>query len=275
MGRIDDAISYFNKEAELFPRQARGWSELAETYKLKRNFDSCLYYINKAIEISPDVPYYYTLKSMYYAELIGDVKKARSTLDNASVLVDPGYFINDYFYFDVLEEKYDSLIPIVADCVDSLGRSWQYSFMPNSLSAAMMCRLVGKNDLAKVYFQKAVTITSDLIKTHPDDFRIHAALGVAYAGLGEREKAISEGNTARELMPLSKDAILGNSPLEYLAVIYTQLGEQDQAIDILELLLQKPFSWTMSSTIPLYRMNYFWKPLRNNPRFQKMLQEAA
>jgi len=147
--------------------------------------------------------------------------------------------------------------------------------MPNALAAAMMYRLQGKEDLAKSYFKKAADFTRDLLKKYPDDFRLHAALGVSLAGLGEREEAISEGNRAREMMPVSRDAILGVSPMEYLALIYTQLGEQDEAIDILEQMLKMPFGWTMSNTIPLYRMHYYWTPLRNNPRFQKLIRESS
>ncbi|MBK6484606.1 MAG: tetratricopeptide repeat protein [Chitinophagaceae bacterium] len=274
MGRIDASIGYFKLQAALFPRQARGWAELAETYKLKRNFDSSLYYIDKAIEISPDVPYYYTLKSMYYAELKGDVDKAQAVLDNATVLVDAKYFENDYFYFETLRGKYDSLVAVMAECPDSLGRVWQYSFMPNSLASAMMCRLQGKEVMAKYYFQKAVDITSALLKKFPDDFRLHAALGVALAGIGEKEKAVAEGNLARTMMPVSRDAVLGVSSMEYMALIYTQLGEHDKAIDILEQMLKMPFGWTMSNTIPLYRMHYFWKPLKHNPRFQQLIGES-
>jgi adenylate cyclase len=274
MGRIDASIGYFKLQAALFPRQARGWAELAETYKLKRNFDSSLYYIDKAIEISPDVPYYYTLKSMYYAELKGDVDKAQSVLDNATVLVDAKYFENDYFYFETLRGKYDSLVAVMAECPDSLGRVWQYSFMPNSLATAMMCRLQGKEIMAKDYFRKAVGITSDLLKKYPDDFRLHAALGVALAGLGEKERAIEEGNLARTMMPVSRDAVLGVSSMEYMALIYTQLGEHDKALDILEQMLKMPFGWTMSNTIPLYKMHYFWKPLKQHPRFQQLIGES-
>jgi adenylate cyclase len=274
MGRIDASIGYFKLQAALFPRQARGWAELAETYKLKRNFDSSLYYIDKAIEISPDVPYYYTLKSMYYAELKGDVDKAQSVLDNATVLVDAKYFENDYFYFETLRGKYDSLVAVMAECPDSLGRVWQYSFMPNSLATAMMCRLQGKEIMAMDYFRKAVGITSDLLKKYPDDFRLHAALGVALAGLGEKERAIEEGNLARTMMPVSRDAVLGVSSMEYMALIYTQLGEHDKALDILEQMLKMPFGWTMSNTIPLYKMHYFWKPLKQHPRFQQLIGES-
>ncbi|MBX7107007.1 MAG: hypothetical protein K1X61_00015 [Chitinophagales bacterium] len=275
MGKIDESISFLKKQAALFPRQSRGWAELAETYKLKRDFDSCLYYINLAIEISPDVPNYYTLKAMYYAELNGDVDRAQSILDDAAVLVDASHFRSDYWYFQTLRGNFDTLIAEMADCEDSLGRMWQYSFMPNSLSAAMMCRLQGKDELAASYFRNAVKVTSDLLKAHPDDFRLHAALGVALAGLGEKENAIAAGNRARMMMPVTRDAILGISSTEYMALIYTQLGEQDQAIDILIQMLDMPFGWTMSNTIPLYKMHYYWKPLRNNPRFQKILRESA
>ena len=97
---------------------------------------------------------------------------------------------------------------------------------------------------------------------------------MALAGIGEKEKAVAEGNLARTMMPVSRDAVLGVSSMEYMALIYTQLGEHDKAIDILEQMLQMPFGWTMSNTIPLYRMHYFWKPLKHNPRFQQLIGES-
>jgi len=274
MGKIDESISYFKKQAELFPRQSDGWAALAETYKLKRDFDSSVLFINKAIELSPDVPGNYTSKSMYYAELKGDVTAARAVLQDASSVVNPAYFKNNYFYFETLEGKYDSVLPALSTDKASLGALWQFDFMPDALAAAMMYRLKGNETTAKAFFQTAYHLTDSLLKKYPDDFRLHATLGVELAGLGQKEEAIKEATLATTMMPSSKDAILGVPPMQYLALTYVQLGEQDKAIDVLEQLLKMPFSWTMSNTIPLYKLHYYWKPLENNPRFQKLISQS-
>jgi tetratricopeptide (TPR) repeat protein len=272
MGRINESLNYLKKQSELFPRASAVLSKIAETYKLQRNFDSSLYYINKAIEITPDVAGLYMLKSMYYAELKGDISTASSILENASLLVDTSGFKSDFGYFESLKGNFENAIRYTKQDIDSLGLLWQYKFFPSDLAIAIMYRVQGQDGEAKLYFQKSLGLTSRFVRQYPDDFRMHSAIGVALAGLGEREKALIEGKRACELMPVSKDAILGISPLESLALIHTLLGDQDEAIDILEQMLKMPFAWTMSNTIPLYKIHYYWKPLRSNPRFQKMIE---
>jgi hypothetical protein len=80
-------------------------------------------------------------------------------------------------------------------------------------------------------------------------------------------------NRSCQLMPQSKDALIGVVPLEALALVYTYLGNQDAAIDILENLLKLPRGFAVTSTIPLYKMHPYWKSLQNNPRFQKMIKK--
>jgi len=103
LGRIDEALGYLKKQADLFPKQARLWSDLAETWKLKRNFDSAVYYINRAIEIESDAAGLYVNKAMYYAELKGDLATATSVLKNASSLVDTNEFKPDFIYLEILK----------------------------------------------------------------------------------------------------------------------------------------------------------------------------
>src|SRR4030095_6366290 len=104
---------------------------------------------------------------------------------------------------------------------DSLGVLWQYRFTPNDLTIAMLYHAQNKNDLARSYFEKVYALSSRLAAQYPHDFRMHATLGIALAGMGEKEKAIQAGNKARELMPVSKDAIVSISPIESLALIHT------------------------------------------------------
>ena len=104
---------------------------------------------------------------------------------------------------------------------------------------------------------------------HPDEPRVHSALGLAYAALGRGQEAVEHGIRATELFPLSVDAAYA-LPLEYdLVRIYTQVGEYDTAIDRLEWLMSTP-GWM---TIPFLEMDPRLAPLRELPRYQALVQK--
>ena len=86
-------------------------------------------------------------------------------------------------------------------------------------------------------------------------------------GLGRKEDAITEGEFAVELMPMSKEAWRGAYREEDLARIYTMVGEYDAAIDRLERLLAVP----SPTAVPMLRIDPSWNPLRDHPRFQALL----
>jgi tetratricopeptide (TPR) repeat protein len=100
------------------------------------------------------------------------------------------------------------------------------------------------------------------------EYSPHGLYGLALAGLGRKNEAISEGKRAVELLPVSKDAVWGPHRLETLAVIYTLTGEQDAAIDQLEYLLSIPARFSAE----MLRLDPLWDPLRNHPRFKKLLK---
>ena len=117
---------------------------------------------------------------------------------------------------------------------------------------------------------------SDLVVTRfkpwirgEQDSRLYSSLGIAYAGLGENENAIREGNRGYELLPISKDAWRGTFRLLDLAQIYTMVGEQELALDAIEDLLKRP---TDAISVALLKLDPTWEPLRGNPRYQKLVK---
>jgi tetratricopeptide (TPR) repeat protein len=231
-----------------------------------------VFYINKAIEAGPDIAGFYMNKAMYHAELKGDLDGATSILRNAGSLADTNELKSSLTYLNILKGNYNESIEVMLRSKDSLGILWQYRFSPNYLTIALLYRAQNKDDLAREYFERSYSISSRLVQQYPDDFRMHATLGIALAGLGNKEKALAAGNRARELMPDSRDAIVAVSPVESLALIHTLLGDQNAAIIQLEELLQMPFTWTMSNSVPLYKLHYNWKSLQNNHRFKTLIQ---
>ncbi len=60
----------------------------------------------------------------------------------------------------------------------------------------------------------------------------------------------------------------------FLALIYARNGDADQAIQLIERLLITPFAVDYcddSITLSDLRQRWEWDPLRNDPRFQKIL----
>ena len=68
---------------------------------------------------------------------------------------------------------------------------------------------------------------------------------------------------------MSKEAMRGAIRVEDLARIYTMVGEYDAAIDQLETLLAVP----SPTAVPMLRLDPTWHPLRDHPRFQRLLEK--
>jgi tetratricopeptide (TPR) repeat protein len=92
---------------------------------------------------------------------------------------------------------------------------------------------------------------------------------VQYAYLGEREAAIREAEKAVEKYRVSVDAFNYSNHLGNVAGIYIRTGDHDQAIDQLQTMLSIPGPWTVA----WLRLNPFFDPLRDHPRFQALLDK--
>ncbi|MGB2862936.1 MAG: hypothetical protein WBC05_06390 [Sedimentisphaerales bacterium] len=72
---------------------------------------------------------------------------------------------------------------------------------------------------------------------------------------------------AVELLPVTKEAWKGLYRIEDLARIYVMVGEHDLGINKLEKLLSIP----SELSIPLLQLDPAWDPLRNHPRFKRLV----
>ena len=130
----------------------------------------------------------------------------------------------------------------------------------------------GDNEGARAAFTKAQTVAEELVRAQPARRRGSlCVLGMANAALGNKEEAIRWGQRAVELWPISKDSINGALIVGYLGVIYAWLGEKDLAIEQIEKATSVPSFWTYGNL----RLHPYWDPVRDDPRFQKILESLA
>jgi tetratricopeptide (TPR) repeat protein len=145
----------------------------------------------------------------------------------------------------------------------------QFQFIPPAQLFAEIYGLTKVQELERTYYDSSRVLLEKKIIEQPDDARFHSALGIALAGLGQKEEAIREGKRGVELMPISKEAWRGTYRVRDLARIYVMTGDQSTALDLLESLLSRPSDLSG----PLLRIDPVWASLRNNPRFQKLITE--
>jgi tetratricopeptide (TPR) repeat protein len=157
---------------------------------------------------------------------------------------------------------------------------FQSGGQPTPKSFYQGCTALARGDqaAARTNFEATLTIFEAAVQEAPDNAVRHANLGLVYAFMGRKEEAIREAHRAVELMPDSKDAVVGPWMTGYLAMIYARVGEADSALPLLEHLLASPGPVDYTNcciTQNDLRHRWQWDPLRDNPRFQKLLAEPA
>jgi serine/threonine-protein kinase len=130
---------------------------------------------------------------------------------------------------------------------------------------------MGQPEAAKAHFDSAAALLESQVTERPGYNRLRSLLGKAYAGLGRKEDAIREGRQAVALCPLSEDAYTGAGVLEDYVEILVYVGEYDAALDEIEHLLTIPAGITVNKL----RLHPVWDPLREHPRFKRLLDEYS
>lgn len=178
----------------------------------------------------------------------GNPAKARALLDT---LVTMGYSngmdsLRLYYLramIDLYEGKYQNALKWLSGWpkVIPLGPPWYCR--PKYLVMAELYGLMKKPDLERKCYESARVYLDSLQERstgNRNDPRVISALGIAWAGLGNKDKAVACAEKARELLSLKPDAWLGPYAMEDVAFIYARTGKQQEALNILKKLLSEP-----------------------------------
>ena len=116
---------------------------------------------------------------------------------------------------------------------------------------------------AREAFLKAKNAVEGELKRSPDIEKTHIQLAKVLAQLGEKDAAVAEAQRATELLPESKDAFGGPEITAGVAEVYSILGDNDRAIEILDGLLSRPSAVTVEGL----KVNPIWDPLTERSAF--------
>jgi serine/threonine-protein kinase len=268
-GKMREAVAALEKSLALDPRYYNTIFSVGETYVLLREYERALGFIDQALALTPDVIHAHHFKSLSYLYKDGDVEKARSVILSArerKIGLNSPMFIFILHLCDILDRNFEKALTQIKG-IKQLDD--QFNYISEDLLAAFIYRLMDNPSQAKENFESAARNLEKKIKQQAEDSRLYSSLGLAYAGMGRKTEAIQKGKHAVELLPVSREAWRGSFRLRDLAQIYTFVGEQELALDAIEKLIESP---TDALSIWLLKLDPTWDPLRENPRFQKLIE---
>jgi tetratricopeptide (TPR) repeat protein len=143
--------------------------------------------------------------------------------------------------------------------------------VPYSYWEGVVARWQGDSGMAQTAFTAARSEVEKAVDKRPDFPEALSLLGMINAGLGRKEEALRQGRRACELVPITKDALVGVHFACALAQIYAWTGEKDLAIEQIEMVQRFPnplsYGWL--------KLHPYWDSLRGDPRFEKIVASLA
>jgi serine/threonine protein kinase/Tfp pilus assembly protein PilF len=152
----------------------------------------------------------------------------------------------------------------------------QISFAPGNVrfnrpfAEGVIARMTKDDEKARSAFAAARAEQQKIVQAQPNYGPALCVLGLIDAGLGRKEEALREGRRAVELLPVEKDSMNGAAMVKYLAMIAAWVGDKDLACEQLASVIRRPssLSYGQLKLLPV------WDPLRGDPRFEKIVEEA-
>jgi len=271
-GRWNDAIARFTEALRYDPRSNVRAMDIGDTYFSIRLYREAERSLDRAITLSPDWATPYAYKANLYLVWRGDLPRARAVLGQALARLGPGRLAPAMIGAERVSASLLTADSLFAPMVDALtplsfaGDSARYYLL--KAEASYFRR---RTEQQHAYADSALGLLESALRGRPNDARLQARLGLAYAFVNRRADALRAGRRAVELLPISLDANSGPFMLSNLARIHVLLGEFEEAIGRLEPLLRIP-CWISPAEL---RADPVWAPLRSHPRFQQLIQDST
>jgi serine/threonine-protein kinase len=269
-GKWAESTANLEKAAALDPKDASVLLNLAFSYMATRNFEAADKTFDRGIEAAPQAFASRALKGELAIRWKGDVSVAEKELASTPPGIDPeGMVTLGRVAVLTFQRKFPEALQVIQQFREETLPGYSTAPCPKALVEGTLYSYLGDKAKAQAAFERALVVAEQLVRESPDDAARHATLGQILAGLGRKDAAIKEGKRAVELRPESQDAFDGPEITAALAQIYACTGERDQAFALLDHLLANPSGITVS----LLQLDPVWDPLRNDPRFQALIDK--
>ena len=274
-GHWAEAIAAYKRAEAIDPRNQVTLYDASQTYFGLRDWSNALRGLDRVLELAPDSVNVKIQRGYIEFFMKGNTASIKAALESTPANIDPDGVVT-FARWDVslMDRDPAAAERALASCRLETITSQPGAPLPKSYLQG--CIDLVRNDTARAQtdFEAARPAREKTVADSPQDSTRHAQLGLLYAFMGRKEDALREARRAVELKPVARDVIEGAVAQAFQALIFARTGETDRAISEIERLLTTPFAVDYaddSITLSDLRTRWEWDPLRNNPRFQKIL----
>jgi serine/threonine-protein kinase len=278
--RWDEALLFYERAVALEPRATVNLFTLANTDRLMRRYDDFDRMMAKLLEILPPErsATYRVFRAFGPLEGRGELDPLRAAVSTVTSEEDPGGAIRDLhnLILALWDHDPDSVSRISARAAETtfVFNGVKY---PKSWYQGLAARMRGDKKGAQAAFAAARLEVEKAVLADASDGRALSLLAMIDAGLGRQEQAVQEAKHACELETFENFAPNAAIVRCNLAVVYAWNGQLDLAISALDQLTNRPAGTNLPAqpTYGDFRLNPVWDPLRNDPRFQALVERLA
>jgi TolB-like protein/Tfp pilus assembly protein PilF len=277
-GQWDRSELYFNEAERLDPRNSSLLAQHAFSYIHLRRFSEAQRKLDQILAITPDdLDTIVTKAAIAQAE--GDLPLAAAILTPLHPAANNTIAVERQTYQVILERRPAPIIPRLKEILAQPDPTLGYFNGELRFWLGWAQEVAGDQVAAQQNWRQARSELEPFLKEQPENHFLIGDLALINMDLGDKTAAFALAERCMAVNPVEKDAIAGPRSLEIIARVAAAMGEPDRAIAALEKLLSIPHSGHLDRSIPftpaLLRLDPMFDPLRNDPRFQKLIAAPA
>jgi TolB-like protein/Flp pilus assembly protein TadD len=275
-GQFEKAIQEFNDAITRDPHNSVFIEDLALTLVVMHRFHAAAEMFDRLIELRPDQPILKAQKALFVSYYrIGDDGEVRSAVAALpESMADDRGALSLRLLLALVNRDWQQakeLIEKLKGGEDEGNFAYGQANVPVECYSILLARLQREQPGTNSGFAETREQLNQKVQKSPGNAQVLSQLAVVDALLSNKEVAIAEAKRAIELLPVSKDALVGTFMELNLAVVYAWTNELNLAFEQLSSLSKIPNGIFYGQL----KRDPEWEPLRQDSRYEELLVELA
>ena len=268
LGRWDAAIDHSRRSFALDPKNLNAAGAYARVLHGTRRYVEADSVYATMLALSPkNIAAFWSRATNYVSQ--GNMEAAQNVTRAGLKVADTTEYAA---YFALYQEMMWLLDPPLLKRITQMSPA---PFLNNrqqwALKVGRSYLLLGDTARGRAYGDSSRVVAEAQLANFPEDAQLHELRGRALALMGRNAEAIEEAERSLKMRENTLDRTNGPYVRYQVARILVQAGAYDRALDILEPILAEMYS---DLTPGWLKLEPTFRPLRGNPRFERLVANA-